>query len=92
MAEVASAVYPLRASGEYAGTKCPVKKCTNYARFVLVPMGVPGGAVSTCGQHMSVSTRTLQLLHERPVVVQEVPGNWGRDLVLVDGAIARLQG
>ena len=82
--------YPLRAAGDYAGTKCPVKTCTRYARFVVTPLGADGQASGTCAHHLAVISRTLMLITSRALVTQEVPGNWGKELVLADGVIGRL--
>lgn len=83
--------YPLRASGEYAGTKCPVKTCTHYARFLLTPVGADNQRSATCATHLAVTARTLTLLTSQPLLIQEVPGKWSNELVLVDGVVARLQ-
>ena len=85
-----SEVYPLRASGEYAGTYCIVNGCPSYARVVLSVMGEPGTAKAVCARHLPVMVRTLLLTARKALVVQAVPGNWGRELVVTpDGEIGR---
>lgn len=88
--ETATVVYPLRAAGEYAGTKCPVRTCKKYARFVAIPMGMPDEAKGSCAIHLAAFVRTMQLLTGQPVVVQEVPGNWPRELIITQDQLALL--
>ena len=83
-------MYPLRAAGEYAGTKCPVRVCKKYARFVAIPMGKPDAAKGACAIHLAAFVRTMQLLTGLPVVVQEVPGNWPRELIITEDQLAIL--
>lgn len=85
-------VYPLRAPGAYAGTKCPVKVCKKYARFVVMPVGKPDAARGTCAIHLAAFIRTMQLLTGQAAVVQEVPGNWPRELIITEDDLLALLG
>lgn len=83
-------IYPLRASGDWAGTKCPVRVCKKYCRFVVMPMGKPDAARGTCAIHLAAFTRTIQLLTGLSTVTQEVPGNWPRELIITEDELALL--
>lgn len=84
-------VYRYKAPGHWAGEKCVIKKCTNYARFVLQPFNdatvKPEGY---CGHHISTGAKGMQAITHKALVVQEVPGNWGRELVAFEGQIGML--
>ncbi len=84
-------VYPLRASGEYAGTKCQLKNCPKYARFLAIPMGQPDDARAMCANHVAAFIRTMHLLTGKSVVIQEVPGKWGRELIIAEDQLALLR-
>jgi len=86
-----SEIYPLRASGEWAGTKCPVETCKKYARFVVIPVGQPDESKGTCANHLAAFTRTAHLLTGKAVVTQEVPGNWPRELIITGDQLALLR-
>lgn len=83
-------VYPLKAPGQWAGADCEVKSCTNYARFLANPMGQPGDEKAFCGHHLSPGIKGLEALHGKAVVVQEVPGRYGNELVVFEGQVVSL--
>jgi hypothetical protein len=90
--------YPKRASGEFAGTFCSVKKCTRYARFTITAMNpvLKGGAlpIGCCAHHVSVVSKGVMAMQESAAVIQEVPGNWlsnGSELAAVDGELVQLR-
>lgn len=83
-------VYRMKAAGHWAGEKCIVKKCTNYARFVLSPFNTTSMGIGVCGHHQSSATKGLFALERKAVVCQEVPGNWGKELVVFDGVVSYL--
>lgn len=84
-------IYPVRASGEYAGTWCDVKTCKNYARFLLSPMGLTNGKVKVCGHHVSPAIRGLIAQYNRAVVHQEIPGvPTTEGIALLDGQLVML--
>lgn len=68
-----------------------MKTCTRYARFLVTPLGAENERCGTCAAHLAVTCRTLTLLTGKALAIQEVPGNWGKELVLVDGIVARLR-
>lgn len=78
-------VYPLRASGEWAGTWCIVKKCPQYARFVVQPYGRIDGKTGVCGTHLPPAIRTVQIKYGVPAIVQEVPGPRRSESIVEDG-------
>lgn len=84
-------VYPMRASGEYAGMLCEIKKCSLYARYTVTPVGLTGHVRHLCcGQHLPVICKGVMYESNHAVVVQEVPGNWfrnGNELAAFDGVI-----
>lgn len=83
-------VYRMKAAGHWAGERCVVKKCTNYARFVASPFNTPGMGTGFCGHHLSSGCKGLMALERKAIVVQEVPGNWGKELVVFDGVVSYL--
>lgn len=84
-------IYPLRGSGEFAGSWCDVKTCKNYARFLLSPIGLANGKVKVCGHHVTPGIRGLVALHKRAVVMQEIPGvPTSEGIALMDGQLVLL--
>ena len=85
-------IYPVRASGEYAGTFCDVSKprnCLNYARFVVHTFNSHDITILTCGQHLSPVVKGIQA-YGRAAIVQEVPGQRNSETVYVDGELRTL--
>lgn len=81
-------VYRYKAPGHWAGEKCEVKKCSNYCRFVVQPFNdATIKPVGYCGHHLSSGIKGMQAITHKAVVTQEVPGNWGRELVVIEGII-----
>lgn len=85
-----SETYPLRAPGDYAGTKCQLKVCPKYSRFLVFPTEKPDDAKAVCAIHLAAVVRTMHLLTGQAVIIQEIPGNWGRELIVADNQLALL--
>lgn len=83
-------VYPYKAPGQWAGSDCTVKTCTNYARFLALVVGERDVEVPTCGHHLSPVTKGLYAMYARAVVVQEIPGPWRAELVVHEGRVVSL--
>lgn len=82
--------YPLKAPASFAGTYCTVKVCKNYARFTAEPWNSDTRPVPSCGHHLSVIIKGLHATEGKPVVVKEVPGNWGTEQIVIDHRIVKL--
>jgi hypothetical protein len=78
-------IYPRRASGDWAGTFCTVTKCPKYARFLVVPYGRVDGKTGACGGHLAPVVRAVHVKTGLPAVVQEIPGNWRKEAIVIDG-------
>jgi hypothetical protein len=83
-------IYPRRASGEWAGTFCTVKRCPKYARFVVSPYGRIDGRTGACGLHLAPVARAVHIRTGLPAIVQEVPGNWRKEAIVIDGEMRDL--
>lgn len=85
-----SEIYPRRASGEWAGAYCTVKRCPRYARFVVIPYGRADGKKGACGAHVGPVLRAVHVQTWLPAIVQEVPGAWRKEAIVIDGEMREL--
>lgn len=69
-------VYRSRAEG-FAGTVCRNPNCKNYSRWAISTINSGKTPTAWCQTHSIAAIRDLFYEEQRPVVVQEVPGNWG---------------
>lgn len=86
-------IYPMKASGEYAGAKCSVKNCPRYGRYLLQPINAVNGKRLACGTHLGPIVKGIMYTDSKAVVIQEVPGNWlanGGEMAEVNGELRRV--